>query len=164
MEDKKKPFKETKVGKFLKEKAPKVLDAVGDLLPDQGVIGIVKRIISTQASILSPEDKAEALKLIREYELEVFGMEIQDRASARSREVEMAKTGKTDHLMYVSGYVALGAFLTMIVAVIWKSEAVKDNPLFHQLMGVIEGVALTVFGYYFGSSKGSSEKTKLLKQ
>jgi sulfite reductase beta subunit-like hemoprotein len=164
MDKKKKPFKETKVGQFLSNKAPKILDAVGNLLPDQGVIGIVKRIISTQADILSPEDKAEALNLIREYEIEVFGMEIQDRVSARTREVEMAKTGKTDHLMYVSGYVALSAFLIMVVAVIWKPDAVRDNPLFHQLMGIIEGVALTVFGYYFGSSKGSSEKTRLLKQ
>jgi sulfite reductase beta subunit-like hemoprotein len=163
MEDKKKPFKETKVGKFLTDKAPKVLDAVGNLLPDQGVIGIVKRIISNQADLLSPEDKAEALTLIREYEIEVFGMEIQDRASARTREVEMAKTGRTDHLMYVSGYVALIAFLVMVYAVIWHGESMKGNPLFHQLMGIIEGVALTVFMYYFGSSKGSADKTRLMK-
>ena len=33
----KKTFKETKVGAFLASKAPKVLDVIGSVLPDQGV-------------------------------------------------------------------------------------------------------------------------------
>ena len=36
----KKKFKETKVGIFLKEKAPTILDTVGEFLPDQGGLGI----------------------------------------------------------------------------------------------------------------------------
>ena len=53
----KKKFKDTKLGKWLSEKAPKVLDAVGDLLPDQGALGIVKNLIDTDPD-LSPEDIA----------------------------------------------------------------------------------------------------------
>ena len=30
----KKKFKETKIGAFLKNKAPKILDGIGDILPD----------------------------------------------------------------------------------------------------------------------------------
>ena len=41
-----KKFKETKVGIFLKEKAPKILDSIGDVLPDNGVYGVVKNLIS----------------------------------------------------------------------------------------------------------------------
>ena len=41
----KKKLKDTKVGQWLKEKTPKVFDAVGDLLPDQGVLGLVKNLI-----------------------------------------------------------------------------------------------------------------------
>ncbi len=37
----KKKFKETKVGIFLKEKAPAILDTVGEFLPNQGGLGIV---------------------------------------------------------------------------------------------------------------------------
>jgi hypothetical protein len=36
-----KKFKETKVGVFLKEKAPKILDGIGEILPDNGVYGVV---------------------------------------------------------------------------------------------------------------------------
>ena len=38
-------IKETGLGKWLKSKAPNVLDVVGDLLPDQGGLGIVKNLI-----------------------------------------------------------------------------------------------------------------------
>ena len=60
---KKKKFKDTKVGVFLKEKAPKILDSIGDLLPNQGVYGIVKNLIS-QDEALPVKDKEEALRLL----------------------------------------------------------------------------------------------------
>jgi len=62
---KKKTFKETKVGAFLTNKAPKVLDAIGDILPDQGTLGIVKNLISSDSSI-EPVDKEQAMKLIEQ--------------------------------------------------------------------------------------------------
>ena len=39
-----KKIKETGLGKWLKNKAPNVLDVVGDFLPDQGALGIVKNL------------------------------------------------------------------------------------------------------------------------
>ena len=38
-------IKDTKIGQLLKDKLPGALDLVGDLLPDQGALGIVKNII-----------------------------------------------------------------------------------------------------------------------
>ena len=58
-----KKFKDTKVGVFLKEKAPKILDSIGDILPDQGVYGVVKNLISKDVA-LPPKDKEEALRLL----------------------------------------------------------------------------------------------------
>lgn len=150
-----KPLKETKLGKWLKDKAPKILDTVGDVLPDRGVLGIVKNLIDSDPEI-APEDKLEYAKLERDF----YELEIQDRDSARNREVEIAKTGRADHLMYSAGYTALLTFMVMVYAVIWKPEGMEHSPLFHQLMGIIEGVALTVFGYYFGTSKRAEEKIK----
>tara|TARA_R100000742_G_C4278730_1_gene101928 strand:+ start:2360 stop:2827 length:468 start_codon:yes stop_codon:yes gene_type:complete len=59
----KKKFKDTKVGIFLKEKAPKILDSIGDVLPNNGVYGVVKNLIS-QDDEITPKDKELALKLI----------------------------------------------------------------------------------------------------
>ena len=60
---KKKKFKETKVGAFLTEKAPNIVSQVGEFLPDQGALGIVKNIITSDNGI-EPKDKETALKLL----------------------------------------------------------------------------------------------------
>ena len=59
----KKKFKDTKVGVFLKEKAPKILNGIGEILPDNGVYGVVKNLITTDEK-LTPEDKETAMKLL----------------------------------------------------------------------------------------------------
>ena len=40
-----KKIKNTGLGKWLKNKAPNVLDVVGDFLPDSGALGVVKNLI-----------------------------------------------------------------------------------------------------------------------
>jgi hypothetical protein len=41
----KKKFHETKVGKFLSQTAPGILGTVGEVLPNDGVLGLVKNLI-----------------------------------------------------------------------------------------------------------------------
>ena len=48
----KKTFKETKIGAFLASKAPTVLQAIGNVLPDQGTLGVVKNLIATDKNML----------------------------------------------------------------------------------------------------------------
>ena len=62
---KKKTFKETKVGAFLASKAPKMLQAIGDVLPNQGTLGVVKNLISSDNKIKAV-DKEQAMKLIEQ--------------------------------------------------------------------------------------------------
>lgn len=159
----KKPFRETKLGKFLTQKVPKVLDKVGDFLPDKGLLGIVKQMVDNDPDV-PDADKLEFNRLLLDHEREMFALEISDRDSARDREAELAKANRTDHLMYVAGYVAMGTFISMVASVIYASiKGIPiENSLFHQLMGIIEGVALSVFGYYFGASKGSRDKNAKL--
>ena len=64
MSDKKK-FKDTKVGGWLAKNAPKVLETVGDALPDKGVLGIVKNLIDKDPDI-SIEQRMEYEKLHNE--------------------------------------------------------------------------------------------------
>jgi len=156
-----KKLKDTKVGIFLKDKAPGILNTIGDVLPDNGAFGIVKNLISN--SSLSPENKEMALRMLEE-ENKTHELSIRDRESARLREVELAKTGKTDWLMYVTGVTALLAFLTMIGwAMFGEIEGIREKVFFH-ILGFVEGTALSIFAYYFGSSKGSSDKNKYLSR
>ena len=46
-----KKIKETKLGSWLKDKAPNVLSVVGDLLPDSGGLGVVKNLIEKDPEV-----------------------------------------------------------------------------------------------------------------
>lgn len=146
MDDKKK-FKDTKVGKFLGEKAPKILNAVGDVLPDKGVLGVVKNLISSSDE-LSDEDKAIAFDHLKE----AFALEIQDRDSARNREIEIAKIHKFDFLFYLTGIIGLSVFCFIVYAIAYLQIPDQNKEVWIHLIGISEGVVLSIFGYYFGSS------------
>ena len=60
-----KKFNETKIGAFLASKAPKVLSALGDVLPNQGTLGVVKNLITSDTKIKAV-DKEQAMKLIEQ--------------------------------------------------------------------------------------------------
>ncbi len=59
----KKKFKDTKVGRFLTSVGSTLGDGMGDILPDNGFLGVFKRLIAKDDT-LTPQDKETALKLI----------------------------------------------------------------------------------------------------
>lgn len=134
-----KPFKQTKVGKLLHK--------VGDILPENGVLGVLKDFIDSDEELTAEEKKSAQEHLERLYEAQVM-----DRDSARVREVNLAKSGKTDWLFLMTGFVGLGAFAFAIYAIVYEPQT-KDNDLFIHLLGLLEGVVVSnIFAYYFGTS------------
>jgi len=158
----KKPFKETGFGKLLLQKIPSAAGLIGNLLPDSGVFGIAKNLISaaTKSGELDPVDAADLEDRLN-YELETYKVEVEDRKSARSREVEMAKTGKSDWMMNLSGIFALLAMCVVVYVALFMD--VKDNNIFMFIAGAVFGYASSVMNYYFGSSKGSKDKDAKFK-
>jgi hypothetical protein len=146
MEDKKK-FKDTRVGKFLKEKSPKVLDIVGDLLPSGGVLGVAKNLINLSEDLTREEKDMLDGELVRMMELEVA-----DRDSARKREIELSSHGKFDFLFYVTGIIGLSAFCFIVYAIAFLRIPEENKEIWIHLIGITEGVVLSIFGYYFGSA------------
>tara|TARA_R110000744_G_C19340372_1_gene559397 strand:+ start:492 stop:905 length:414 start_codon:yes stop_codon:yes gene_type:complete len=59
-----KKFVETKAGKFLKNASPKILDALGDIIPNAGIFDIIKKLI-TKDDALTDKDKEMALQLLK---------------------------------------------------------------------------------------------------
>lgn len=149
-----------KLFEWAKEHAPKALDIVGEVTGLRALNRLSDVISHDNPDNVSPKELAR-VKELKELDLRELEIVLEDVANARNREVELAKTGKNDFMMHASGIVGLGAFLLMVIAVIFI-PGVSDNVLIHQLMGIVEGVALTIFGYYYGTSKSSSDKTKLL--
>jgi hypothetical protein len=158
MDKKRIRLKDLKIGQWLIEKAPEVLDLVDDYLPP---VKILTTLISDKTDL--PEaDRLEYKKLLIDYEAELYRLEVLDRESARSREVEISKSGRFDLMFYLTGIVCLASFIMVVYAILYQSVPEANKELFIHLVGLVEGAVLTIIAYYYGTSKSSSDKTKML--
>ncbi len=131
-----KKIKNTKLGAWLKSKAPKVLDVVGDLLPDSGGLGVVKNLIDKEPDV----DPAEAQAVI---DAEVrFQENVTERWKAdMGSDVKLAKLIRPVTLICL-----MVMFMATMVADSmdgWPFN-VKDS-----YVSLLEILMLTAFGAYF---------------
>lgn len=166
MNKEKKPFKDSAVFKAVKQFAPEILDKATDIAASiYPPLGIVNTVVDSALDVARGKGDDNAIVGLKEargeYEkdfLENYKTEVEDRKSARLREVAIATAGKFDFMMILSGLVGLSCFGLIVYAVLFT--ALPENALIHQLIGMVEGVAVSIFAYYFGSSKGSKDKDK----
>ena len=79
-----------------------------------------------------------------------------DRDSARTREAAVK-----DNTNRILAYVVVGSFIAMVASVLLGTAKV-DGVLAGTLVGYLSAKAEQVLAYYFGSTKGSADKTALL--
>jgi uncharacterized membrane protein len=149
--------KDTKIGKWLKDKAPQIAEVVGDVLPNEGVLGIIKNLI--QKEKMSAEELKEFQRLTNEIYLETARLEQKDKESARIREVEYIKqTGHADWMMIFVGLTIMITFLGLMILIVFKPIPTDNEHIVVNAIGILEGLVLSVAGYYYGSSLGSRIK------
>ncbi len=150
MAKEKKKFKDTKVGAFLKNKAPKILDSIGDVLPDNGAFGIVKNLISSDDSIKA-EDKEMALKLLDQDIAEMNN--ISNRwASDMKSDSWLSKNTRPMTLIYLT--------LAMTIFIVLDSTVLLEIKT--GWVSLLEALLITVYVAYFGS-RGAEKITKIRK-
>ena len=136
----KKKLKDTGLGQWLKEKVPSVLDVVGDVLPDQGVLGMVKNMVDKDPSV-SGEDKLDFEKLKQQQEVEAQ-KEVTERWKAdMGSDVKLAKMIRP---------VTLIALMTMFMVTMVADS--MDNWAFNvkdSYVDLLQILMLTAFGAYF---------------
>ena len=132
-----KKFKYTKVGKFLLNNGSGIVNTLGDALPSNGVLGIVKGLIDKDES-LPPEDKEKALKLL---EMDMVEMqEVTKRWEADlNSDNKLSKNIRPLTLMFFSVAYVVG----------WYLDYSLEN---------ITGLLSLIVGAYFGGR--SYEKTR----
>ena len=166
-------WEETKFKSFLDKVGNAVKDNKGSLLSIAGsaATGSFGSAISKTFSLLSGEDSEEAKALLAELELkqQEFALEekkliIADRDSARSREVEIIKAGGKDIMMNVAGSAAIGSFVLVLITVLFFDLPVANEKLIYHVLGIVEGVAISVFSYYFGSSKAGDDLSEKMNR
>ena len=147
----KKTFKETKIGAFLASKAPKVLAAIGDVLPDQGGLGVVKNIISSDTKIKAV-DKEEAMKLIELDMQELKEISSRWRADMKS-DSWLSKNTRPLALVFLTA----SAVLMMAVDSFHLQFDVDES-----WINLLKTLLVTVYVAYFGS-RGAEKITKINK-
>jgi len=136
----KKKFKNTKVGQFLLGKSG-VLDSLAEVLPDKGLLGVVKNLIDRDDT-LPPPDKEMALKLLEQDITEA--QEISNRwASDMTSDSWLSKNTRPMSLIFLT---------IMTIAFIWvDSHGYIDFTVEQEWINLLKTLTTTVYVAYFGS-------------
>ena len=135
-ENNRKKIKDTKLGAWLKEKAPGVLSTVGDLLPDSGALGVVKNLLDKEPGVDPAEAKA------------VIDAEVQFQNNVTER--WKADMGSDVKLAKLIRPVTLICLMVMFMATMVADSL--DNLPFNvkdSYVSLLEILMLTAFGAYF---------------
>jgi hypothetical protein len=131
-----KKIKDTGLGKWLKSKAPNVLDVVGDLLPDQGGLGIVKNLIEKDPDVNTDEGTAAVDAEIQ------FQNNVTERWKAdMGSDVKLAKLIRPVTLIALMSMFMITMFIDSMDNVPFN---VKDS-----YVDLLQILMLTAFGAYF---------------
>ena len=137
-------IRQTKLGAWLKEKAPGVLSLVGDLLPDKGGLGIVKNLLEKERGL----NQAEAEAVIK------AEIEFQNNVSRRW-EADMSSDVKLAKVIRPAIMIALMLFFMIVM--VWDGMDETFIPR-DSYVSLLEILMLTVFGAYFAGR--TIEKTR----
>jgi len=130
-----KKLRDTKVGQWLKEKAPSVLDVVGDALPDRGVLGVVKNLVDKDPTLDNDSFKA------------VMDAEMQAQENVTERwKADAASDVKLAKLIRPVMLIVLCLFY--MVLTVWDGVDPQFMPP-ENYISLLEILMLTVFGAYF---------------
>lgn len=152
----KKAFKDTKVGSFLSNVAPAVINIVGDSIPGGSLL---KSIVADKATF-TPDQRAEFDRLAAEYENKEMEMLLADRANAR--DMQKAALAQDDlfskrFVYYLAGFIFI-AFFTMMLLLFFIEIPAGNSEIVYMSFGIFVGVVTTVAAYYYGSADGSKKK------
>lgn len=147
----KKKFKDTKVGKFLLGSGSSIVDTVGDLLPNSGVLGIVKNLIDKDET-LPPEDKEKAMKL-----LELDQIELQEVSKRWESDMKsdswLSKNTRPMTLIYLTVVTSLYIILDSLDIAFDIDESWVE---------LLKTLLVTIYVAYFGS-RGFEKYTNIKK-
>lgn len=141
MEEGRKRIRDTKLGAWLKEKAPDVFEAVKDALPESGVLGVVKNLVG---------GSDEVDMMIAQLELE-YSKEVTKRWEADMKgDNKLAKVVRPVTLVALLSIMFVFATLDSFEAIPFD---VKDA-----YIDMVQALSMTAFGAYFAGR--SYEKVK----
>ena len=116
-------------------------------------------------ALADPATLATLKELELSHALELESLIMQDRASARQREIEITKvTGTRDINLYIMAWILFAGFFSLLGLLMFHTLPDDQSGVIYMLFGSLSTGFGSVVAYFFGSSKSSKEKTALLTQ
>lgn len=129
-------IKDTGLGKWLKEKAPNVLEVAGDMLPDKGMLGVVKNLLENTTDISPEEIKARVDAEVQ------FQNNVTERWKAdMGSDVKLAK--------YIRPVTLICLMAMFMVTMVLDSLDQLPFNVKDSYVSLLEILMLTAFGAYF---------------
>ena len=148
MPKQKKKLKDTAVGKFLAGAGSNIIGSLGDVLPDKGIMGLVKNLIKKDPE-LPAEDKEKALALLNQDTIEM--QEVSKRWSSDMKSDSwMSKNTRPMALIFLT--------VSMILLIFIDSTGI-DFEVDSSWIDLLKSLLITVYVAYFGSRGAEKFKT-----
>lgn len=133
--------------------AKDVIESIGGVLDNV----ITNKEELAQAKLEAAKEINRHLEAMQEQMVKMQELEVRDRETARTREAEIVKaTGHFDWMMW--GLAASGIGMLFYALYQLVNSQIENKELFTHFVGIIEGVVVSIYSYYFGSSLGSRIK------
>ena len=147
-----KEIKDKKLGNFLKNRAPVLLEKIAEVLPDKGGLAIIKNMISKDP-ILSEQEKEKAMKLL---DLDIKEMENISKRWDSDMESDswLSKNTRPLTLMYLT-------LASTILMIIDSFHTTFDVDI--AWVELLKTLLVTVYVAYFGS-RGAEKITNINKK
>jgi len=145
--------------------AGKLVDSVGNVLD---------KVVTTKGEIMQQELEMKKAELQYQLDNKRLGVEeqknlLQDVDSARQRSTAVETNGNASSLSKnIGSYLAITTTLLTFVLfyiVIFRNETIKAEvkDVVIYVLGVLSTILTQVFSFYFGSSQGSVDKSKIIE-
>lgn len=144
----------TVTGGVLEKTADKLLDMIPDKLSEAE-----KEEYALKLKTLLHQQQLDLVRVAQEQE-QAYLADVQ---SARAREMSVVQsTGQKDTWLYYLASALVLGFFVILGIVIYRD--LSQNQTANIMLGYLGGSFTSVIAYFFGSSQGSRDKTKLLNE
>jgi hypothetical protein len=135
----KKKFKDTKVGGFLAKNGSYIARAIGDSIPDKGLLGLAKNLI-IEDNTMHESEKKTALGLLELDEKEMDDITSRWEADASS-DNKIAKVARPIIVLY----------MTLMMSIYVVLDSIGMFSMKESWINLMETLLITVYVAYFGS-------------
>lgn len=142
---------------FVEEKLGVKLDTLAST--DEG------RIKLAQIEAEREEDLRAFVLAQREQELAEFKTEVEDRSSARARDVELARAGRSNRRADAMFFLAV-VMIAVLVWIVWKDQGINEyvKGIFTLVLGRFLGYLDNIYNFEFGTTRGSRDKDTTIEK